>query len=101
MLLPDAFRATTPARYTVLPWITTWLMRGPASLRSMLIVSLPYNVMPGLGPGIVQLRDLTEEDGSPGQVRLRRCGYARKRASNSSSGSGPRPGPSGIVATPF
>jgi hypothetical protein len=27
----------------VLPWITTWLMRGPASLRSMLIfVSLPF-----------------------------------------------------------
>ena len=34
---PRAPCATCPAVYTVLPWTTHWLMRGPASKRWMLM----------------------------------------------------------------
>ena len=36
---PGALRATWPARYTVLPWTTAWLIREPTSKRLMLMLS--------------------------------------------------------------
>src|ERR1017187_6820823 len=52
-LSPAAVLATTPARYTVSPWITTWLMRGPVSKRWMVMLFSEFCVADYLARGRV------------------------------------------------
>src|SRR3981189_831427 len=42
----DGSAATMPARYTVSPWTTAWLNRGPTPCRLMLIAwSFPFRIL--------------------------------------------------------
>src|SRR6266508_4253167 len=72
----DGSLATWPARYTVSPWTTAWLIRGPALWRAMLMRSSFFGFAVGAlpRPTVGQVTRRLDHPSPSGRLRARRSG---------------------------